>query len=181
MAGTKSKSRSKGKDAPHDEAHVSVNKKASVATTTTKDKSNMADNNNGMPSVIEFEEDIGQAEAPVPLPVGDYTAEIRAAAQKTSAAGNTYGSVQFFIPADQYPADFTEGEPEGMLLTYNRVSLSDTPAGRHRLRKFVEAIGAPAGKKIDLNDWVGRTATVTVQHDTYEGETRAAIGKVTAS
>jgi hypothetical protein len=87
--------------------------------------------------------------------------------------------VQFYISEDAYPADYTEGEPDGMLLTFNRVSLMNTPSGRHRLRKFLEAIGAPAGTKIDLNDWVGRTATVTIAHDTYEGEVRAQIAKVT--
>jgi hypothetical protein len=173
---TKSKSR-KGKDTSHVEANVKSNE-ASVAT--TKGTKNMADNS-GMPSVIEFGEDIANAEAPVPLPTGDYAAEIRGAVQKMSQNGNPYASVQFFIPADQYPADYTEGEPDGMVLTYNRVSLQDTPASRHRLRKFLEAIGAKAGKKIDLNEWVGRSASVTVQHDTYEGETRAAIGKVTAA
>lgn len=176
MAETKSKSRSKGKDAQRNEASAAANK-ASVAT--TKGNSTMAQSE--MPSVIEFDEDISQAEAPVPLPVGDYPAEIRGATQKTSQNGNPYAAVQFFISSDAYPADYTEGEPDGAILTFNRVSLQNTPAARHRLRKFGEAIGAPLGKKIDLSDWVGRTATVTIQHDTYEGETRAAIGKVSAS
>lgn len=174
MVETRSKSRSKGKDAPQKEATVDA-KKASVAT-KMKEK-NMADT----PSVIEFSEDVGSQEAPVPLPVGDYAAEIRGATQKTSQAGNPYASVQFFIPPEQYPADYTEGEPDGTVLTYNRVSLVDSPASRHRLRKFCEAIGAPTGKSIDLNDWVGRSASVTVQHDEYEGEKRAAIGKVSAA
>lgn len=177
LTSQKSKSRNKGKDTQQNEATASVNE-ASVAT--TKGKTNMAEQNN-MPSVIEFDDDISQAEPPVPLPVGDYPAEIRAATQKTSQAGNPYAAVQFFISADAYPADYTEGEPDGTLLTFNRVSLQNTPGSRHRLRKFGEAIGAPLGKKIDLSDWVGRTATVTIQHDTYEGETRAAIGKVTAA
>lgn len=172
----KSKSRNKGKDAQCDEANTAANK-ASVAT--TKGKPNMA---NEMPSIIEFDEDISQAEAPVPLPVGDYPAEVRGATRKTSQnSGNEYAAVQFFISSDAYPADYTEGEPDGAILTFNRVSLQNTPGSRHRLRKFLEALGAPAGKKIDLNDWVGRTAIVTVQHDTYEGETRAAIGKVSAA
>jgi len=135
-----------------------------------------------LPSVIEFDEDISEAEAPVPLPVGDYPAEIRSAVPKSAVqTGNPYASVGFFVSADAYPADYTEGEPDGMLLTFNRVSLQNTPAGRHRLRKFIEAIGAPAGNKIDLNDWVGRTATVTISHDEWEGETRANIAKVTAA
>lgn len=178
MAETKSKSRNKGKDTSRKEASAKSNEASNVAT-ETKGK-HMSDN--GMPSVIEFSEDVANQEAPVPLPTGDYQAEIRAAVQKTSqTSGNPYASVQFFIPPEQYPADYTEGEPDGVVLTFNRVSLQDTPASRHRLRKFLEAIGAPAGKKVDLNEWVGRTATVSVQHDTYEGETRAAIGKVNAA
>lgn len=168
-----------GKDHSSNEANSNANTTASTNVATSRKSNTMADN--AMPSVIEFSEDVSQQEAPVPLPVGDYAAEVRAASQKTSQNGNPYASVQFFISPDQYPADYTEGEPDGMILTYNRVSLQDTPASRHRLRKFTEAIGAPAGKKVDLNEWVGRTATVSVQHDTYEGETRAAIGKVTAA
>jgi hypothetical protein len=181
MAETKSKSRNKGKDTSRNEASGKSNEASNVAT--SKGSKQMADNNSGgLPSVVEFDEDIGNAEAPVPLPVGDYQAEIRGATRKLSAnSGNEYAAVQFFIPADQYPADYTEGEPDGTILTFNRVSLQNTPASRHRLRKFLEAIGAPTGKKIDLNEWIGRTAFVSVQHDTYEGEQRAAIGKVTAA
>lgn len=180
MAETKSASRSKKRD--KDTSSNAANSKSTQAANvaTSKGNSNMA-SDNGMPSVVEFDEDISQAEAPVPLPVGDYQAEIRGATNKLSQNGNPYASVQFFIPAEQYPADYTEGEPDGTLLTFNRVSLQNTPASRHRLRKFLEAIGAPSGKKIDLNDWVGRSATVSVQHDTYEGEQRAAIGKVSAA
>lgn len=175
MATTKSKSRNKGKDTSSDAATKKVTHVQQVATKTRN--THMADT----PSIIEFSEDVGTAEAPVPLPVGEYPAEIRAAEIKDSAKGNKYVSVQFFIAPEAYPADYTEGEPDGMILTYNRVGVQDTPAGRHRMRKFTEAIGAPAGSKLDVNDWVGRTATVSVQHDTYEGETRAAIGKVVAS
>lgn len=176
MATTKSRSPSKGKkDAPADEAKQDAVKNASVATTRNETK--MADT---APSIMEFSEDISTAEAPVPLPIGDYPAEIRGAEKKQSAKGNDYASVQFFIAPEAYPADYQEGDPDGMILTYNRVGLQDTPVGRHRVRKFTEAIGAPGGTKIDLNDWVGRTATVSVVHDTYEGETRAAIGKVVA-
>jgi len=175
----KSKSRNKkGKDAPQNEATADA-KKASVATETKDKGKKMAD----QPSIVEFSESIAEQEPPVPLPVGEYPAEIRGAARKTSqTSGNDYAAVQFYISADAYPADYTEGDPDGMLLTYNRVSLQDTPAARHRIRKFCEAIGAPPPTtKLDLNDWVGRTATVAIQHDTYEGETRAVIGKVVAS
>lgn len=181
MATTKSKSPSKkGKDHSRNEASESVEKEASNVATSRNSKQ-MADNNSGMPSVIEFDEDISQQEAPVPLPVGDYVGEIRGATQKMGqTSGKPYAAVQFFIPADQYPADYTEGEPDGTVLGYNMVSLANTPNARFRLKRFLEAIGAPAGKKIDLNEWVGRTATVSIQHGQFEGIAKAEIAKVTA-
>jgi hypothetical protein len=178
MADTKSKSRNKGKDAQQEKARPVETESAALASETKRTSKTMADNE---PSIIEFSEDISKAEAPTPLPKGDYPAEIRAATRKTSQAGNPYAQVLFFISPESYPADFTEGDPDGQTLGFNRVSLQDTPASRHRLRKFGEAIGAPLGKTLDLNDWVGRTATVTIDHDTYEGETRAQITKVTAA
>lgn len=179
MVTTKSKSPSKkGKDAT---ANVSPQDAKLETVATTKRNTNTMSDNNTPSSILEFSEDIGNAEAPTPLPIGEYPAEIRAATKKTSAAGNEYGSVQFFIAPEAYPADFTEGDADGALLTYNRVAVQDTPAARHRLRKFCEAIGAPTGKSLDMNDWIGRTATVSIQHDTYEGETHAAIGKVVAA
>lgn len=180
MADKKSKSPSKGKDAAQAKAQPAAdNARATLASETTTKRNNMSDNN--VSSIIEFSEDVANAEAPVPLPKGDYPAEIRGAVRKTSQAGNEYARVTFYISPDSYPADFTEGDEDGMTLDYNRVTLQDTPAGRHRLRKFGESIGAPLGKQIDLNDWVGRTATVTIDHDTFEGETRAQITKVTAA
>lgn len=176
MAATRSKSPSKRtKDAQVEDAPVAV-KKSTLASETNKG-TNMSD----ITSVIEFSEDIATAEAVPPLPVGEYPAEIRAATKKTSGAGNDYGAVQFFIAPESYPADYTDGDPDGTLLTYNRVSLEDSPRGRHRLRKFIEAIGAKAGTKIDLNDWVGLTATVAVGHSEWEGETRAEVQKVVAA
>jgi hypothetical protein len=79
MVTTKSKSR-KGKDTTHVEADVLSSKEASLAS-SSKEKKTMADT----PSVIEFSEDVATAEAPPPLPVGQYPAEIRSAERKTSA------------------------------------------------------------------------------------------------
>jgi glutamate 5-kinase len=178
MADNKSKPK-KAKDTSRNEAIEKSTQKASNVA-TSKQGNNMSDN--GMPSVVEFSEDISQSEAPTPLPAGDYPAEIRAAVQKLGASsGKPYGSVQFFIAPEAYPADFTEGEPDGTILSYNMVSLQDTPAARFRLRRFLEAIGAPAGAKVDLNDWVGRTATVSIQRGEFEGVPKAEIAKVTAA
>jgi hypothetical protein len=175
MAATKSKSR-KGKDTQHDEANAVSTKEASLAS-STKEKQ-MADT----PSVIEFSEDVATAEAPPPLPVGQYPAEIRGAERKTGAtSGKEYGRVQFFITPEQYPADFDEGNPDGMVLDYNRVPVQDNPTARFRMRKFCEAIGyTPKGGRIDMNEWIGLTATVDIGHEEFEGVTRPVIKRVVA-
>ena len=172
------KSTAKAKDAEQVDAPASVVNKASVATNTKTKGNNMSD----VSSIIEFSEDISNAEAIPPLPEGDYPAEIRSAVRKTSnTSGKDYAQVQFFIAPESYPADYTDGDPDGTLLTFNRVSLEDAPASRHRLRKFVEAIGAKGGSKIDLNDWQGLTATVAIVHGEWEGEKRAEVRKVIAA
>lgn len=143
--------------------------------------SNEGNNMSDAPSIIEFSEDVSQAEAVPPLPESEYSAEIKSAIRKDSAKGTAYAEVGFYIAPESYPADYTDGDPDGTLLYFRRVSLEDTPAARHRLRKFEEAIGAtPTKKKLDLNNWLGCTATVAVRHSEYEGEKRAEIAKVVA-
>lgn len=128
-------------------------------------------------SIIEFSEDLANAEAPAPLPIGDYPATIRSAEAKISSKGKPMLEVQFFVASESYPADFTEGDPDGLVLTHY-VSIDDSQRGRYRMRKFLEAIGAKLGSRLDVNELLGLTATLSVVHDTYEGETRAKIGKV---
>lgn len=129
-------------------------------------------------SIMEFSEDISTAEAPPPIPAGDYPASIVKAEIKESAKGNKYLALMFKIDPDNYPADFIEGNLDGEQLSYNRVQMSDTPRGRYQLRKFLESIGAPMSRVLDPNELMGLTATVGVKHGTWEGEVRAEIGKV---
>jgi hypothetical protein len=176
MAATKSKSQAKGKDTAQHEAADAGTTRASA--TSEGKKQTMSEVN----SVLEFSEDISNAEPPVPLPVGDYPAEIRGAEKKTSQrTGNDYIKVDFFVAPENYPADYTEGNPDGEILSFMRLSAEDTPRARHRMRKFCEAIGAPTGTKVDLNGWVGLTATVSIAEEEYEGEKRAVIAKVGAA
>jgi len=131
-----------------------------------------------VPSVVEFTEDVGQQEAPEPLPPGEYLATIRGAEARTSQRDTKYAAVTFHISPDQYPADFTEGDPDGETIIFRRVPLEDTARARFMLRRFCEAIGATPAKRIDLNEWVGLEAMVTVAHEEYEGMPRATISKV---
>jgi hypothetical protein len=131
-----------------------------------------------LPTIVEYSEDIASAEAPAPIPVGEYPAEIRGVEIKTSQKGNRFYAVKFFIAPENYPVDFTEGDPDGMTLTYNRVLAEDNAQARFRVRKFCEAIGAKMGKRIDVNDWIGLSATIAIKHDEFEGEPRAQIDRV---
>ena len=78
--------------------------------------------NGELPSIIEFSVDLNKQEEPEPLPAGEYTGVIRGAVQKLSQKGTHYGEIAFYIDSDQYPADFTEGNPDGMTLYFRRVS-----------------------------------------------------------
>lgn len=120
---------------------------------------------NGMPSVFEFDSDIADAKPPKPLPKGKYRATIEGAEPKVSEkSGNTYAAVSFKIAPDLYPADFTDGNPDGTVVVYRRVTLENEPRAKYRLRKFLEAVGAPLGKSINLSDWLGREAIIKLDH-----------------
>jgi hypothetical protein len=131
-------------------------------------------------SIIEFSEDISAAEAPEPLPAGEYLATIRGAEGKMSQRGTKYGAVTFVIAPEQFPADYPiENAPDGKTIVYRRVGLEDNPNARFMLRKFCEAIGATASKRVDLNEWLGLEAIVHVENEEYEGIPREQIVRVT--
>lgn len=131
-----------------------------------------------LPSIVEFSTNLKDQDQPDPLPVGEYTAVIVAAEQRESQRGTRYGAVSFQISPEQYPADYTDGNPDGTTLIYRRVGLEDTPQARYGTRLFCEAIGAPLAKKIDLSEWIGCEASVEVVHETYEDINRAVISRV---
>ena len=132
-------------------------------------------------TIVDYSQDITTAEAPPPLPKSLYPAEIKKAEVRLSNnTGNRYFDAEFFIAPDAFPADFpSDVAPDGITLNFRRLSAEDNPASRFRVRKFCEAIGAPTGSRIDTNEWVGRTAQVEIEHEEFEGVTRAVIKKVT--
>lgn len=129
-------------------------------------------------SVVNFSINLKDQEAPEPLPAGMYVGVIRNAEKRESARGTMYGAVSFHISADQYPADFKDGSEDGITIIYRRVGLEDNPQSRYGTKRFIEAIGAPLAKNINLSEWVGMEASVEIVHDTFEGTTRAAISRV---
>jgi hypothetical protein len=130
-------------------------------------------------SVMEFSAPIADAKKPLPLPAGDYRGTIREAKIMLSAKNTKYVNLAVFIPASQYPVDYTDGNPEGTTLNYMRISGEDTPRGRWSVKAFFEAIGLPApGSKVDLTELLNTDVTVHVNHTLYEGEKQAQIAKV---
>lgn len=133
-------------------------------------------------SILDYSADIADAEAPKSLPAGDYPAKITGAEVGTSqSSGKPQVIVSWLIDPDDFPADYEDADAfaDGKTLkTYQ--GASDDKASRFRMRKFLESIGAPAGSKIDVNDWVGRAAVVTIKPEEFEGIERERITKVEA-
>lgn len=131
-------------------------------------------------TILTFSEDIASAEKPPLLPIGEYIAEIRGAEVKESnTTGNKYVSVQFVVNPENYPVDFDPANaPDGKTFTYNRLSAEDDMRARWNMRKFCSAIGAQMAKEIDVSQWVGLTAKISIRHTPYEGEDREEVGKV---
>ncbi len=132
-------------------------------------------------SIVEFSVDLNDVEAPDPLPVGEYKGVIRGAEVRISQRDTRYCAVTFHIDPAQYPADYQDGNPDGAVLIYRRVSLEDNPQARYGTRRFIEAIGAPLGKQIDVSEWAGMEAALEIGHEKYEGVERAVIQRVRAS
>ena len=132
-------------------------------------------------SIVEFSVDLKNQDAPEPLPSGKYTGVIRNAEIKESQRGTRYAAVSFHISADQFPADYKDGSDDGLTLIYRRVGLEDNPQARYGTKRVIEAIGAPLSKSIDVSEWVGMEAALEVEHDTYEGVTRAVVNRVHAA
>jgi hypothetical protein len=132
-------------------------------------------------SILTFSEDITNAPPPPLLPVGPYPAEIIGAMKKNApTTGRDYAQITFRINAESYPADYTDGDPDGLILYYNFLQLADTPQNRHRWRVFLERCGGPMGRNIDLNALIGLTATIEISHSEWNEEMRAQITRVLA-
>lgn len=136
-----------------------------------------------MNSIITYAEDLADAEAPVALPKNDYPAEIVAATDDVSAnSGKRRADVTFVIKPEDFPADYADAEsfPDGKQVHYY-VSSEPDKGSRFRMKKFCQAIGAPMGSQLDLNEWIGKVAIVSIEQDDFEGVPRERITKVQAA
>lgn len=129
-------------------------------------------------SVVEFDEDLNNVEAPKPLPMGTYDAVIQSVEPMTSkTSGRLMAKVSLMISADQYPVDYADGNPQGTTLQHF-VMLDNSQRSKFALKRFCQAIGAPLSNSVDLNTWVGLPARVDVANELYEGNLTARIKRI---
>lgn len=129
-------------------------------------------------SVIEFDEDLNNVEAPKPLPAGQYAATILSAEPMMSKNGeHKMAKVTWSIPAEEYPADYVDGNPAGTQLT-QYLMLDNTARAKFALKRFVQSIGAPLSNTIDLTTWLGLSARVEVTNEPFEDTLTARLKKV---
>ena len=129
-------------------------------------------------SVIEFDEDLNNVEAPKPLPAGQYAATILSAEPMMSKNGeHKMAKVTWSIPAEEYPADYVDGNPAGTQLT-QYLMLDNTARAKFSLKRFVQAIGAPLSNTVDLTTWLGLAARVEVTNEPFEDTLTARLKKV---
>lgn len=140
----------------------------------------MADDTPELGSVFEFADDISKAEAPPPLPPRSYIGTVTGAIARVSNKGGKYAQVEFTIAPDQFPPDFAAIQSDAVKLYYRRVGLDDSARTRYNIRKFCEALRVPVSKRFDLNDCIGKSASLKVTETEYMGEKRAEINAVEA-
>lgn len=133
-------------------------------------------------SIISYSADISEAEAPPALPANSYPAKIVEVSHGISqSSGKRRVDVTWRIQPEDYPADYEGADsfPDGKDV-HQYVSTEDTPNQRFRMRKFCEAIGAPMGTNLDHNEWIGKSAIITIENEEFEGVPRERFRRVEA-
>lgn len=133
-----------------------------------------------MGSILEFTENLKDAEAPKALGNVELPGEITGADYGLSkSSGRPQVDVTFRIKPEDYPADYEDvgSFPDGKTVHFY-LNASDEKVARFRMRQFCEAIGAKLGAKIDINDWIGKTAMLSLGVDDFEGVDRERILRV---
>jgi hypothetical protein len=109
-----------------------------------------------------------------PLPPGQYPAEIRDVEVKYSEKQpNGYFVISLRVDPADFPPDYdTANAPEGVVLTYARVSIPD-PNNRKSVRpfkNFIRALGEDVNSDtFDPQAWIGKQLFTFVTKTDYQG------------
>ncbi|CAM6001457.1 unnamed protein product [Sphagnum balticum] len=149
---------------------------ADATTTQQETKTTMSDTI----SLYEYSVDLADAVQPEPLPSREYPATIEAASlvRTKQGSGPLMLVLQCRVSPDSYPADFTDGDPDGTVFTWYAIVVDDTPAGRWRMKKFKAACGLALSATLDPYEFVGLSVNVLTTIEEYEGEKRAKIARL---
>ncbi|MBU2051492.1 MAG: hypothetical protein KKH61_21285 [Gammaproteobacteria bacterium] len=135
-----------------------------------------------MGSILEFTENLKDAEAPKALGNIDVPGEITGATSGLSkSSGRKQVDVVFRIKPEDFPVDYEDAASfaDGKTVHFY-LSGMDDKVSRFRMRKFCESIGAKLGAKIDVNDWIGKSAMLSLGADEFEGVDRERILRVSS-
>lgn len=132
----------------------------------------------GLGSVYTFTSNLAEAEQPQPLPVGEYRASVRIAELAPSkSSGKPMLVLTYHVSADQYPADYTDGNPDGETLKVYR-SLEETPRNKYMLKKFCEMHGVAPSNRIVATEFIGQEVMIRIDHEDYQGMPQARANAV---
>lgn len=152
---------------------ASTNDVQPVETKETKPMSTVLDD-----SVLEFDEDISNAEMPEPLPAGIYFGEIQSATVgESKTSGNRMLTVTVVIPTEEYPPDapdLIEEYPEGVTMRHYQPA-TNRASHKARMRTFCEMVGVTPASKLDMSEFLGKRVKVETYIDEYNGEQSAKI------
>tara|TARA_Y100000034_G_C6907541_1_gene421633 strand:+ start:1748 stop:2308 length:561 start_codon:yes stop_codon:yes gene_type:complete len=154
---------------------------APTTTGTSKETSHMAEDYNEDESIVEFSEDISEAEPPEPLPAKEYPAEIMGAVVKMSQNATRYIATQVRIDPADYPADYNADlNPDGITIM-QPVGAEDNQKARFRLRRTCETLGVTVpGRTLDVSDWLGVKCRVELKIEPFEGIMQNKIARFVA-
>lgn len=139
-------------------------------------------NETELTSIIDFGVDLSTVEAPKPLPAGVYDAVIQTAElvkTKNSEDPKDMLKITYNISADQYPADYTDGNPNGTTLTQYLMA-DKSVRSMFALKRFLLAVGAPISNQLDATTLIGLPAKIEVANQLWEGMETARVARVVA-
>ncbi len=112
-----------------------------------------------MNSLLEFSQNIADAEAPPCLPAGEYSAHCtKAEVGLSKSSQKPMITMSFAVNKSEFPVDFDGDQDQVVVAFYQPVE--DNSSNRFRMKKLCEALGVSASNRIDANDFVSRTARI---------------------
>lgn len=132
-----------------------------------------------LPSVVEFETDIADAEAIPPLPAGTYPADVvESKVVKSKNSDNKFIETTFRIYADSYPVDYKNDKPY-IDVKYRKPMLGQQDSA-FQLKTLLTSLGlsAPKSKTFDPASLVSTPGLLTITHRDFNGRAYEEITKI---